>query len=171
MPFILSAQLMDTAVVFYENFDGPTIKMTSTTNQSTGLPHWDVESSLFQSASSSYHVTLQATMSNLACWTRAIEVDRSYPYVYLQFDHICKVNNNDNSYISYQVSTGMSPQGDIVFGSWQTLNAFTTTTPYYHGHAESITAGNVSQNWYSVWMPNVDNATPNNTWWKRNCLT
>lgn len=166
MPFILSAQLMDTAVVFYENFDGPTIKMTSTTNQGTGVPHWDIESSLYQSASSSYHVTLQATMSNLACWTRAIAVDRTYPYVYLQFDHICKVNNNDNSYISYQVSTGMSPQGDVVFGPWQTLNAFTTTSPYYHGHAESITAGNVSQNWYSVWLPNVNNATPNNTWWK-----
>ena len=166
MPFILSAQLMDTAVVFYENFDGPTIKMTSSTNSGTGVPHWDIESSLYQSPSSCYHVTLQATMSNLACWTRAIEVDRTYPYVYLQFDHICKVNNNDHSYISYQVSTGTSPQGDIVFAPWETLNSYTTTTPYYHGHAESITEGNVSQNWYSTWVPNNNTAVPNNTWWK-----
>lgn len=168
MPFVLSAQLMDTAVVFYENFDGSTIKMTSTTNQ--GVPHWGIVSNLFQSPSSSYHVTLQPTAINMACWTRAIEVDRSYPYVYLQFDHICKVNNNDRSFIAYQISTGYSAQGDIQFGSPVPLNDLTINSPYYHGHAESITEGNVSQNWYSTWVPNNNTAVPSNAWWKTELL-
>ena len=168
MPFILSAQLMDTAVIFYENFDGSVIKMNSSTNQSQY--HWNLDSSLYQSDPASYHVRLQATAGNLACWTRNIEVDRSYPYVYLQFDHICKVNNNDRSYIAYQVSTSVSSQGDVTYGPVETLNNFTTTSPYYHGHAESITDGNVSQNWYSAWLPNNNNAVPNNTWWRTELL-
>lgn len=164
MPFVLSAQLMDTTVVFYENFDESVIKMTSTVNQ--GVFHWNRDSSLYVSSPSSYHVQLQATMSNLACWTRAIEVDRSFPYVYLQFDHICKVNNNDRSYISYSLSTNVSSMGEIDWGQWVVMNDYTTTSSYYHGHAQTITEGNVSQNWYSDWQGNNNTAVPTNSWWK-----
>ena len=166
MPFVLSAQLMDTAVVFYENFDGDVVKMTSTVNQAQNVPHWTVVSNLYETSPSSYHVTLLPSTGLLSCWTRAIAVDRTYPYVYLQFDHICKVNNNDKCLISYQVEDNVTPQGDINFGQWVPLNNFTATSPYYHGHAESITEGNVCQNWYSVWAPNNNTAVPNNTWWK-----
>ena len=165
MPFLLSAQLMDTTVIFYENFDGSIIKMTTSAN--FGEPaNWRKDSALFVSAPASYHTPSYPTASPSFCTTRAIEVDRSFPYVYLQFDHICKVNNNDRSYILYQKSTDVSAQGDISWGSWVTMNNYTVDSSFYHGHAEVINAGNVSQNWYTIWNKNNNAAVPNNSWWK-----
>ncbi len=169
MPFLLSAQLMDTTVIYYENFDGAVIKMTTTTlfNEPTG--NWRRDSTLYVSAPASYHTPTYPSQGNSGCWTRSIEVDRTFPYVYLQFDHICKVNNNDRSYISYQVSTTVT-QGEIEWTQWTPLDNYTTTSPYYHGHAEAITEGNVSQNWYSAWLPNNNAATPQNSWWRTELL-
>ena len=106
MPFVLSAQLLDTIVVFQENFDGDVVKMTTT--NLFGEPNWRKDSSLYVSSPASFHTPSYPTVGNCASMTRAIEVDRSYPYVYLQFDQICKVNNNDRSNIAYQVSTNVS---------------------------------------------------------------
>ena len=163
MPFILSAQLMDTVVIFNENFDGAVVKMTSTTlfNET----NWRKDSSLYVSSPSSYHSPSYPTVGNSACWTRAIEVDRTFPYVYLQFDHICKVNNNDRCNISYELSERVNAQGDIVFGQWIQMT-YNVNSPFYHGHAETINEGNVSQNWYNIWQKNNNAAVPDNTWWK-----
>jgi len=166
MPFLLSAQLMDTTVIFYENFDGDIIKMTTSANFGE-LANWRRDSILFVSSPASYHTPSYPTASPSFCTTRAIEVNRSFPYVYLEFDQICKVNNNDRSYILYQQSTSVSAQGDIQWGSWVTMNNYTTESPYYHGHAEVINAGNVSQNWYTIWQKNNNAAVPQNTWWKK----
>lgn len=165
-PFLLSAQLMDTTVIFEENFDGAVVKMTTSTLFSETTGNWRKDSTLFVSSPASYHTPSYASVGNSACWTRAIEVDRSYPYVYLQFDHICKVNNNDRSYISYRLSESVSAQGDIQWTSWSTMNEYSVNSSYYHGHAQAITEGNVSQNWYSAWMPNNNAAVPDNTWWR-----
>lgn len=163
MPFVLSAQLLDTIVVFQENFDGDVVKMTTT--NLFGEPNWRKDSSLYVSSPASFHTPSYPTVGNCASMTRAIEVDRSYPYVYLQFDQICKVNNNDRSNIAYQVSTNVSPQGDIDYTSFTTL-VYTVNSPFYHGHAEVINEGNVSQNWYTDWQKNNNAAVPNNSWWK-----
>ena len=167
MPFLLSAQLMDTTVIFYENFDGAVVKMTTTTLFNEPNGNWRKDSTLRVSAPASYHTPTYPSQGNSACWTRAIAVDRSYPYVYLEFDHICKVNNNDRSYLSYCMSESVTSQGDINWTPWATMNEYSVNSPYYHGHAEAITDGNVSQNWYSAWLPNNNAAVPNNTWWRR----
>ena len=171
MPFILSAQLLDTSVVFYENFDGSTIKMMTSTlfNESTG--NWRLDSTLQVTSPASYHSRSYPTQGLSACWTQAIEVDRSYPYVFLQFNQICKINNNDMSLIYYQVSTGVTSFGDIQWGSWMPLNfSQTSCTSYYYGAGTGISDGNVSQNWYTDWAPNNNSATPNNNWWKTELL-
>jgi hypothetical protein len=163
MPFVVSAQLLDTVVVFYENFDDSYIKMTSTSL--FGEVNWRKDTTLFVSAPASYHTPMYPVQGELECRTRSIEVDRSYPYVYLQFDHICKVNNNDRSYLYYQVSTSVSEQGPV-WGAWHKMDNYSATSPFYHGHAEVINYGNVSQNWYTIWDKNNNAAVPNNTWWK-----
>ena len=166
IPFVLSAQPMDTTVIFHENFDGANVKMTTTVlfNESDG--NWRKDSTLYVSLPASYHTPSYPSQGWSACWTRAIPVDRSYNYVYLQFDHICKVSNNDRSYICYQVSELVNPQGDPQWGQWIQMNNFTANTPYYHGHATSINEGNVSQNWYNEWDKNHNNTVPTNSWWK-----
>jgi hypothetical protein len=165
MPFVMFAQMLDTTEVYYENFDGAAVKMISTTL--FGETNWRKDSTLHVSLPASFHTPSYASQGNSACWTHQIEVDRSYPYVYLQFDHICKINNNDRSYLSYQLSTSVNPQGEAIFGAWVTMNNYNVNSPYYHGHAEVINDGNVSQNWYTIWQKTNNAAVPNNTWWKR----
>ena len=166
MPFLLSAQLMDTAVVFYENFDGPSIQMSTTVLWSETDGNWKRDSTLWATAPKSYHSTVHSSAGLSAAFTQAVELDRTYPYVYLVFDHICKVSNLDESQIFYQLSTGMTSLGDIQWGAWRAMS-FTHTSPFYHGHASTISPeGRVSQNWYNDWLPNNNNAVPNNTWWK-----
>lgn len=163
LPFILSAQMMDTTVVFYENFDGATIQMTSSNQfQET---NWFTVTNVAVSQPSSFRGKLYPSNGNTYCLTSAIEVDRTKPYVYLKFDHIGKSNNNDQCLISYQKSTGMSEYGDIQWGMHTNLN-FTQTSPFYHGGATNITNGNISQNWYTDWKPTQDAAVPDNSWWK-----
>ena len=43
MPFVLSAQLLDTIVVFQENFDGDVVKinLSIVKNKDATLPRWD----------------------------------------------------------------------------------------------------------------------------------
>lgn len=167
MPFILSAQPMDTTVIFHENFDGSTIKMTTTYIFDDAAGNWKKDSTLQVSAPASYHVRLQPTEGVMACWTRAIPVDRTYSYVYMQFDHICKVSNSDKSYIVYSLSESVDPQGIPTFGSWVIMNNYSATSPYYHGHAEAITDGKVSQNWYgTLWQKTNNAAVPQNDWWR-----
>lgn len=163
LPFVLSAQLMDTTIVFYENFDGSTIQMT--TSSQFQEQNWFTVTNVAVSQPNSFRGKLYPATGNTYCLTSAIEVDRSKPYVYLKFDHIGKSNNNDQCLISYQKSTGISEYGDIQWGMHTPLN-FTQTSSFYHGGASSITNGNISQNWYSDWMPSQDAAVPTNDWWK-----
>ena len=165
MPVALSAQLLDTVVAFYEDFDGATVKMTSTALFGESSGNWRKDSSLCVSMPASYHTHLFAAPGNLVMWTQPIAVDRTYPYVYLQFDHICKINNFDISDIGYGLSEAIDNQGAIMWGPWHYLD-FTQNSPFYHGHAEVISNGNISQNWYSEWEPTNNGAVPNNSWWK-----
>ena len=169
MPFLLSAQLMDTTVVFYENFDGPTIKMTTSTYFQDAAGNWKRDSTLYVSSPASFHTPSYATSGVMSsATTYKIELDNSgyYPYIYLEFDHICKISDLEETQIFYRKSIGTTSLGDIQWGAWQMIN-FTQNSPFYHGHATSIEAGNVSQNWYSDWVPNNNNAVPNNNWWKK----
>ncbi|MBO4655999.1 MAG: T9SS type A sorting domain-containing protein [Bacteroidales bacterium] len=171
MPFMLSAQLMDTTTAFYENFDGAIIKMTSTTLFSNPpAPNWTKDTTLFVSAPASYHTPSYPEIGDVTCRTRTITLDRTYPYVYLEFDQICKISNNDRSNIQYQISDEENSEDDnIEWFDWEPL-VFTTTSDFYHGHAEAINSGNVSQNWYTIWNKNNNLAIPNNSWWKRELI-
>ena len=55
MPFVLFAQLMDTTVIFFENFDGDAIKMTTTQYFQETDGNWKKDSTLFVSSPASYH--------------------------------------------------------------------------------------------------------------------
>ncbi|MCQ2272218.1 MAG: GEVED domain-containing protein [Bacteroidales bacterium] len=168
LPFLASAQLMDTNVVFLENFDVlPVASMTSSTLFSE--TNWRADQTLFVSAPNSYHVPSYASQGNVfLAFATGLEMNRTKPYVYLKFDHICKMFNNDRSQITYCTSTGTQVQYGVVtvtYTNWKFMS-FSQTSPNYHGGASTITDGNFSQNCYTDWVPSSNPAVPQNTWWK-----
>lgn len=168
LPFLASAQLMDTNVVFLENFDVlPISSMTSSTLFSE--TNWRSDQGLFVSAPNSYHVPSYASQGNVfLAFGAGVQMDRSKPYVYLKFDHICKMFNNDKSQITYCTSTGTQSQYGVIsiqYTAWKFMT-FSQSSPIYHGGASTITDGNFSQNCYTDWVPGNNAAVPQNSWWK-----
>ncbi len=79
-----------------------------------------------------------------------------YRYVYLQFDHICKVSFLDEARLEYRIEMGAS------MGRWQTVpwsayrGASTTYSLLQHFDAGS----------YDEWKMNDSTALPAQSWWK-----
>lgn len=163
IPFLLSAQIMDTTASFYENFDGTSVRFS--TSHLFNEDNWTQNQSVSVSAPNSFHSPSYPSNGLSYCISQAIPVNRSKPYLYLAFDQICKVNNSENSYIYYDISTGVSSLGAISWRGWLVL-AFTENTSWYHGFGTGITAGKFSQNWYNTWQPSNNAAVPTNAWWK-----
>lgn len=163
--FALSAQCADSVTVFFENFDGPTIKTRTSTSHPPYLADWNPNSLLSVSPNNSMHSPLYVTSS----LPSQLYIDSIYYIpgknkIYLSFDHICKVHQLDQSYISYRYSTGPTTVSGWV------IMPFTHTSPNYYGSAnttDAIVAGKFSHNTYPTqWQATNNTAVPNNTWWK-----
>ena len=106
--FVLYSQCADSVTVFYENFDGPTIKTRASTSHNNPLGQdWNVNTTLYVSPNKCIHSPLYVT-SNLQSQLY-IDTIRFIPgkdKIYLSFNHICKIHRLDQAYISYRVSTG-----------------------------------------------------------------
>lgn len=164
---VLHSQCADSVTVFFENFDGPTIKTRTSTSH--GTADWSVNTTLYTSPSKSIHSPLyQTTNLQSQLYIDTIRFIPGKNKIYLSFNHICKIHHLDQAFVSYRVSTGGTP-GSPTWSSWQNMN-FTETSPNYYGEATApgaIIAGKFSQNTYpTLWQNNNNNATPQNSWWK-----
>lgn len=172
LPFLLSAQIMDTTTVFFENFDASTNALTSSTVYSTA-GDWEKTNTLSKSSPNSYHSSVHVnaagvTAGNSTATTAPIPLTSSQVanvnHVYFSFDQICKVNNLDNATIYIQVANGVDEEGELEWGSWTQMN-FTTPSAVYFGSG-TYTGGKFNDACYSQWNNASVSATPTNDWWK-----
>lgn len=185
MPILVFAQPMNFVTIFNENFDGSTIQMTPTTNPSFGgtAGDWRVVGTgitydnwnnlpLFKSAPQSYHSPVYSSSGYSSATSAAIPLSSpgvDVNYVYLDWDHICKVNQLDNASIYYSVSTGVDEDGNILWSSWALLN-FNSNSPFYYSNG-NYTGGKLTDNAYTIWQSNSISAVPNNdTWWRHEMI-
>ena len=187
MPVLLWAQPMDTTTIFSEDFEGAVIQMTVShlPNGGSTAGDWRIVGPdhsyenwnnlpLYKSPYNSFHSPVYSASGNSQASTEPIPL--SYPglqvnYVYVDFDHICKVNQLDNATIYYQTAQGFDEDGNYNWGPWKMLN-FASNSPFYYGDAKStsataISGGQISDKAYSIWNSNSITAVPNNsTWWR-----
>ena len=180
MPFLVKAQPMNFVTIFSEDFDGATIQMATQTTPSLGggAGDWRVVGTgitydnwnnlpLFQSAPKSFHSPVYAATNTSLCTTPPIPLSSpgvDVNHVYVDFDHICKVNVLDGANIYYSVSAGVDEDGNLLWSPWSQMN-FNSNSPWYYGSG-TYTGGAFSDNAYSTWQSNSTTATPTNAWWK-----
>ena len=192
MPVMLLAQPMDTTTIFREVFEGDSIKMTVSHLPAGGgtLGDWRLvgpdqtyESTwhnlpLYKSPVHSFHSPVYSSAGNSQASTDAIPLSSpglEVNYVYIDFDHICKVNYLDNATLYYQVAEGFDEYGNYNWGQWKMLN-FASNSEFYYGDAKSTTnsafsGGALSDKMYSIWNSNSLTAVPNNdTWWRHEMI-
>lgn len=189
-PLFAWAQPLDTATVYYENFDGSSPQVTTTrVFQTTG--DWTLDSSLYSSSPACFHSSVYNRSGNSSMTTEVIPLSSSsmsqpVRHVYLSFDHICKVSQLDNATIYYSVATGIDEEGAYIWEPYRILN-FSKTSSFYYGdgladpygsrpndHFGNYTGGKFNDAAYgtgnSGWRPNTASATPTNSWWKHELI-
>lgn len=172
LPFLMSAQIMDTATTFFEKFDATTISLTPSNVYST-TGDWVTTNTLAVSSPNSFHSTVHVnasgvTSGNATATTEPIPLSspevNQVNRVYLAFDQICKVNPLDNATIYIAVADGYDSEGELAWGSWTQMN-FSTPSNIYFGSG-SFTGGKFNDNCYSQWNTSSMTANPTNAWWK-----
>ena len=138
MPVMLLAQPMDTTTIFREDFEGDSIKMTVShlpvggstlgdwriVNPNVSYEDWNYIQ-LYSSPYSSFHTPVYASAGNSQASTDPIPLSSpglDVNYVYIDFDHICKVNYLDNATLYYQVAQGFDEYGNYNWGQWKINN-------------------------------------------------
>ena len=186
VPILLLAQPMDTVTIYSENFDGATPTFTTSHSSSLGgtpgdwrvagvgisYTDWATNYELYKSSPKCFRSPVYPTSGPSNGISGAIPLtttDIDVNYIYLDFDHICKVHVLDNTAISYQLANGVDQDGQYNWGQWKQLS-FTANSPFYYGDAAgtgttTISAGKFSHNAYPNWNSNNMAAVPNNTWW------
>lgn len=190
-PVMLFAQPMDTTTIFWEDFEVNPIKMTVSHLPAGGstLGDWRLVGPdtsyegwnymlLYKSPTHSFHTPVYSTAGNSQATTEPIPLSSpglEVNYVYIDFDHICKVNQLDNATIYYQVAQGFDEFGNYNWGQTKMLN-FASNSAFYYGDAKSTSSsafsgGALSDKMYSVWNSNSITAVPNNdTWWRHEMI-
>ena len=185
-PVMLLAQPMDSTTVFRENFETFPVKVTPSVSvggdvlgdwrlvgPDTTYLHWH-NLPLYKSPYHSYHTPVYSISGNSELVTEPISLqipDVDVNHIYIDFDHICKVNQLDNATVWYQVAHGYNDLGTPDWGTWKKLT-FNTNSAFYHGEARGVSSstivgGAMSDKMYSIWSSNNMYAVPNNdTWWR-----
>ena len=185
-PVMLLAQPMDSTTIFRENFETFPVKVTPSVSvggdvlgdwrlvgPDTTYLNWH-NLPLYKSPYHSYHTPVYSISGNSELVTDPISLqvpDMDVNYIYIDFDHICKVNQLDNATVWYQVAHGYNDLGTPDWGTWKKLT-FNTNSAFYHGEARGVSSstivgGAMSDKMYSIWSSNNMYAIPNNdTWWR-----
>lgn len=168
--FVVSAQCADSVTVFFENFDGASVKTRSSTSHVPTGTDWSPNTLLSVSPTKSMHSPLYVTSAlKSQLFIDTIRFVTGKNKIYLSFDHICKVSNLDQSFIQYRFSTGGNAVTGYTYSGWTNM-VFTHTSPNYYGGAnatDAILGGKFSHMTYpTLWQSTNNNALPNNTWWQ-----
>ena len=182
IPTSFTTTLCVTDTVFFEDFDGDNIQMTTTTlfseqnwrvvGDTTYNDNWNYLS-LYASAPRSMHSPVYSTAGHSMLHTPSIPLmfsDNStgFNHVYLDFDHICKVSQLDEAYILYSVAENLDSEGVPDWNGWRFLN-FENSSDIYYGDAAddmaTIVQGRFSDNAYADWHSGQMAYSPDNTNW------
>ena len=176
---------MDTTRVFFEDFETTPIKIVVSNLPYNGgaLGDWRLVGPdtsyedwnymlLYKSPTHSFHSPVYSSAYNSQAVTEPIPLSSpnvGANHVYIDFDHICKVNYLDNATLYYQVAQGLDEYGNYNWGQWKMLN-FASNSSFYYGDAKStnntaFSGGALSDRMYSIWQSNDMAAVPDNTWW------
>jgi len=82
-----------------------------------------------------------------------------YRYVYLKFNHICKISPSDTARIEYAYHLGAG-----IYGNWKPLPA---SGSEYKGSASNYGTTVFNATSYAQWQADNDTALPTNSWWKK----
>jgi hypothetical protein len=139
-------------VTYTENFDGSTSTFTSSPASA-----WKKNSNYYITSPNSIQGVVPNKIGDEIELVSPVYDFRSYAYVQLRFNHICKVSPQDIARVEYRISMGSA------MGSWEELDYQT-----YLGKAD---AGNYRRygfnaNTYSEWKGNDSLALPSSSWWK-----
>ncbi len=184
-PVTLWAQPMDVITTFSENFETIPVKIVVShlpyggeslgdwrlVGPDTTYENWNYMP-LYSSPYHSFHSPLYASAGNSQASTEPISLSSpgmDVNRVYIDFDHICKVNYLDNATLYYQVAEGVDEYGNYNWAQWKMLN-FSSNSDFYYGDAKSdnnsaFSGGALSDKMYSNWQSNAISAVPDNTWW------
>jgi hypothetical protein len=191
LPAILFAQPMDTATVYFENFDGANPQVTTTSIFDATAGDWKTDATLKVSVPNSFHspvythsgastvylATIDLTSTNMTDQVRKF---------YLEFDHICKVDKLDEAYIYFSKASGLDFTGQPNWGNPVKLTFNQTSACYLSagtmnpggtvntGAADftqaGLGSGQFAASWYPSgtgnWQPNTLNANPAANWWR-----
>ncbi len=136
------------AQVYSENFEG----VVSMTSSSTGVGAWGINSRLFsQGAKSDSVVVTQGDTTYLTTTSSFSTIGKSA--VYLDFDHICKIELHDSAYIEVSNNNG---------NSWQRVrDIHYLGTSLYGTQGDRFTELSYGLDWGSV-----NAIAPEQSWWK-----
>lgn len=148
--FLISNTAISQTIVFQENFENSTLNFTSS---STGASSSWVLNTRIQSQglkSDSAAVVLTDTLRLTSNSFSTIGNSN----VYLEFDHICKIEFNDNALVEVSNDGGTT---------WTKL-----TSVEYTGTGQFGTIGNKFSvaSYVTDWLPGTNSAVPQNSWWK-----
>lgn len=156
-PALIFAQPLDFTTVYSENFDGPSPSVTFETVN--GGRQWATTSQLSVSPPNSIFTKIEASGNSTSTfYTTAIEVQPNHNYIYLDFDHICKMVNLVHSTITIQHSN----DGVNWRGNDDVDLTFNQNSPYYYGTATSITNNSFNESSYAAW----GGTNPAQSWWR-----
>ena len=169
LPFMLNAQVMDIDNVIDENFDGATLSVVPATSGFNPSGDWQLDNTQYLSAPSSFHCPVYSSSGQCLMTTTPIELAatsvQNVNHFYLEFDHICKVSQLDQTQIVYFLGF-VGANGMVQWGTAQQLT-FTSTSSFYYGNAESsLTNGRFNDACYTIWNASSTTAVPNSTWWR-----
>ena len=140
------------AQVFIENFEGATIDLTSTNSDATSGSTWDINSRISSQGTKSDSCIVTTSDTTWLTTTNSFSTFGEHA-VYLEFDHICKIEFMDSAFIEVSNDNGLT---------WQRLKG-----NHYLGAAQFGNVGNRFNelSYGSFWVPGT-NDKPLNTWWK-----
>lgn len=145
---IISASIVIAQTSLYnENFDNVPISMTA--SSTAGNPTWSLNSSYQTNGTNSDSAVVQ--LSDTLILESNTFSTMGFPFVTLEFDHICKIDFFDKAVIEYSTNNG---------STWTQL----TSTEYLgsgflNGNAFSAVS-------YTVWNVGVGTAIPAASWWQ-----
>ncbi len=142
---LISATSFSQTIVFHENFEVADSVVAS------GNPIWAPNLTLFSQGAASLRNPVALSDSSFLITDAFSTVGNSF--VMLNFDHICKIEFFDIARIHVSNDNGVT---------WNLL-----TSAQYLGTAPYQTLGNkFSSAAYSIWLPGLNSAVPNQLWWQ-----
>ncbi len=141
-----------------EDFDGASPPAGWTVSSSSVSGYWQANTTYHQSASSStnpqsYRGKLPNNPGDSIILTTPVYDCTNYEYVFLRFDHICKVSPNDVVRLEYNL------------GGTNSWEAFPWDT--YLGSATNYRTTGFNAASYPEWQANDSTVFPTQSWWKK----